>query len=109
VVYIDGYAGRGRYDDGTPASAERILKIAEYYKDRGIDVRLFFHETEPESFAVLNPVVDEYKARGIQAEASPEEVMKGLGKVITAAQGLPLFLFLDPCGVGIPFSGLTSS
>jgi three-Cys-motif partner protein len=107
VVYLDGYAGRGRYDDGTPASAERILKIAEYYKDRGIGVRLFFHETEPESFAALNPVVDEYKARGIQAEASPDEVMKGLGKVIAAARGLPLFLFFDPCGVGIPFSELT--
>jgi three-Cys-motif partner protein len=107
VVYLDGYAGRGRYDDGTPASAERILKIAEYYKDRGIGIRLFFHETEPESFAVLNPVVDEYKARGIQAEASPDEVIKGLDKVIDAARGLPLFLFLDPCGLGISFSELT--
>ena len=55
----------------------------------------------------LKPVVDEYKARGVQAEASPEEVIKGLGKVINAARGLPLFLFLDPCGVGIPFSELT--
>jgi hypothetical protein len=52
-------------------------------------------------------VVDEYKARGIQAEASPAEVIKGLSKVIVAARGLPLFLFLDPCGVGIPFSELT--
>jgi three-Cys-motif partner protein len=29
VVYLDGYAGRGRYDNGTPGSAELILKIAE--------------------------------------------------------------------------------
>jgi three-Cys-motif partner protein len=104
VVYLDGYAGRGRYEDGTPGSAERILQIAEEQSRRGISYRLFFHETERKNYAALKPVVDEYKARGVQAEASPEEVIKGLRKVIDAARGLPLFLFLDPCGVGIPFS-----
>ncbi len=107
VVYLDGYAGRGRYDDGTPGSAERILQIAEDQARGGITYRLFFHETKPENYAALKPVVDEYKARGVQAEASPAEVTKGLSEVIDTAQGLPLFLFLDPCGVGIPFSELT--
>lgn len=107
MVYLDGYAGRGRYDNGTPGSAELILKIAEDYGQRGISFRLFFHETKPKNYAALKPVVDEYKARGVQAEASPDEVIMGLGQVIDTAQGLPLFLFLDPCGVGIPFSELT--
>jgi three-Cys-motif partner protein len=108
VVYLDGYAGRGRYDNGTAGSAELILKVAEDYTGRGISFRLFFHETKRKNYAVLKPVVDEYKARGVQAEASPDEVIKGLGKVIDAARGLPLFMFLDPCGVGIPFSDLTA-
>ncbi len=86
VVYLDGYAGRGRYEDGTPGSAERILQIAEEQSRRGIGYRLFFHETERKNYAALKPVVDEYKARGVQAEASPEEVIKGLGKVIDAEQ-----------------------
>ena len=107
VVYLDGYAGRGRYDDGTPGSAELILRIAEDHGERGISYRLFFHETKPKNYAVLKPVVDDYKARGIQAEASPDEVTQGLGKVIDVARGLLLFLFLDPCGVGIPFCELT--
>jgi three-Cys-motif partner protein len=107
VIYLDGYAGRGRYDNGAPGSAELILKVAEDYKDRGISFRLFFHEKKRKNYVLLKPVVDEYKARGIQAEASPEEVIKGLGKVIDAARGLPLFMFLDPCGVGMPFSELT--
>jgi three-Cys-motif partner protein len=107
VVYFDGYAGRGRYDNGAPGSAELILKVAEDYQGRGISFRLFFHEKKRKNYAVLKSVVDEYKARGIQAEASPEEVTKGLGKVIDAASGLPLFMFLDPCGVGMPFSELT--
>lgn len=107
VVYLDGYAGRGRYDNGTPGSAELILKIAEDQGSRGISYRLFFHETDSKSYAALKPVVDEYKARGVQAEASPHGVTSGLSKVLVAAQGLPLFLFLDPCGLGIPFSDLT--
>jgi len=107
VVYLDGYAGRGRYDDGSPGSAELILQIAEYHGQRGISYRLFFHETDTQNYAALKPVVDEYKARGIQADASPAEVTQGLSKVIDAAQGLPLFLFLDPCGIGVPFSELT--
>ncbi len=106
VVYLDGYAGRGRYEDGNPASAELILKIAEYQGSRGISYRLFFHETDPKSFAVLKPVVDEYRARGVPAEASPDEAISGLSKVLTVAQGFPLFVFLDPCGLGIPFSDL---
>lgn len=105
VVYLDGYAGRGRYADGTPGSAERILQIA--VEPVGISYQLFFHETDPDNYAALKPVVDEYKARGVQAEASPAEVTAGLSRVIDAARGLPLFLFLDPCGLGIPFSDLT--
>jgi hypothetical protein len=47
-------------------------------------------------------VVDEYAARGVQAKASCAEVISGLSEVIAAAQGTPLFLFLDPCGAGHP-------
>src|ERR1700722_13864061 len=86
VVYLDGYAGRGRYDNGTPGSAELILKIAEDQGGRGISYRLFFHETDSKSYAALKPVVDEYKARGIEAEASPDEVASGLSKVLVAAE-----------------------
>jgi hypothetical protein len=32
-----------------------------------------------------------------------------LGQVITAANGLPLFLFLDPCGLGLPFPVLVET
>jgi len=107
VVYLDGYAGRGRYQDGSPASAERILQIAEQQVAQGINYRLFFYEPDPESFAALNGVVGEYVARGVQAEADDCEVIGGLDQVVVAAGGKPLFLFLDPCGLGIPFLVLT--
>ena len=55
LVYLDGYAGRGRYQDGSPASAELILKIAEFQGLRGIAYRLFFYEPDQASYEVLNP------------------------------------------------------
>jgi len=106
VVYLDGYAGRGRYEDGSPGPPERILQIAEGQRSVGINYRLFFYERDTESFTVLRTVVDEYVARGVKAEATNCEVISGLGQVIVAAEGMPLFLFLDPCGLGIPFSVL---
>jgi three-Cys-motif partner protein len=108
VVYLDGYAGRGRYQDGNPASAERILQIAEKQGVMGINYRLFFYESNLKSYAILKPVVDEYVARGIQAEVFRSEVIQGLEEVIDAAAGMPLFLFLDPCGLGVPFDVLVN-
>ena len=51
VVYLDGYAGRGLYADGSPASAEQILQIAENQGARGINYRLFFCERNCDSYA----------------------------------------------------------
>jgi three-Cys-motif partner protein len=109
VVYLDGYAGRGRYEDERPASAEQILQIAERQGAQGINYRLFFYERDPESFSVLEGVVGEYVARGVQAEAVDSEVISGLGQVVDAAVNKSLFLFLDPCGLGIPFSVLVKT
>jgi three-Cys-motif partner protein len=109
VVYLDGYAGRGRYQDGRPASAERILQIADQQRGHGINYRLFFYERNQESYDVLAGVVAEYVARGVQAEAEHSEVISGLGQVVAAANEKSLFLFLDPCGLGIPFSLLAGT
>jgi three-Cys-motif partner protein len=46
VVYLDGYAGRGRYEDETPGSAGRILQIAQHQGTLGIKYRLFFYELQ---------------------------------------------------------------
>ncbi len=109
VVCLDGYAGRGRYDDGRPASAERILQIAEKQGSNGINYRLFFHEQNLDSYLALEGVVGEYVARGVRAEAHHSEIIGGLDQVVAAAHDQPLFLFLDPCGLGIPFSMLTKA
>ena len=107
VVVLDGFAGRGRYLDGTPASAELILQAMENLK-RSRQVSAFFVEKNGKDHGALSAVVEEYVARGLLAKAMPGTVDEHLDAVVAAAAGVPLFLFLDPCGAGLPFSRLTA-
>jgi three-Cys-motif partner protein len=109
VVYLDGFAGRGRYDDGSPASPERILRIALHQGTKGtVAWSCFFVEAEEDSATELVQVVDEYAQQGVTATAHHGDVLDVLDDVVGAAGGCPLFLFLDPCGLGIPYDRLVS-
>jgi three-Cys-motif partner protein len=107
IVVLDGFAGRGRYPDGTPASAELILRAMESLR-RSRQVSAFFVEKNEKDFQELSAVVNEYVAQGLQASALLGVVDKHLDAVVTAANGVPLFLFLDPCGANLPFSRLAT-
>jgi three-Cys-motif partner protein len=109
VVFLDGFAGRGRYKDGSPASAERILRIAQGQGSSGtVYWTCFFVEREDESADELVAVVDEYARQGVSASAHHGDVLDVLDTVVATANGCPLFLFLDPCGLGIPYERLTT-
>ena len=105
LVVMDGFAGRGRYADGNPGSAELILRAVERLKESR-SVSTFFAETDRDNYRALAAVVGEYERKGLAARAlhGPAEVH--LASVVAAAQGVPLFLFLDPCGAMLPFSHL---
>ncbi|MFE4626008.1 three-Cys-motif partner protein TcmP [Streptomyces mirabilis] len=102
VVYLDGYAGEGRYESGEPASAEIALRVASYFRARGRTVECFFTEAQQKSFEKLQQVVEQYRARGVLAHAHRGEVDGVLDSVIQRAAREPLFLFLDPCGLALP-------
>lgn len=107
VVYLDGYAGKGRYEDGTPGSAERVLMIAADHQAKNL-VRwtCFFSEKHAPSYSRLEAVAAEYRARGVDARAFHGDVVGLVEQVLAAAVGRPLFLFLDPCGLALPFDRL---
>jgi three-Cys-motif partner protein len=107
VVVLDGFAGRGRYADGSPASAELILQAVESLR-QSRQVSAFFVEKSAKDYRALSGVVDEYVARGLQAKAWPGAVEDRLDAVVEAASGVPLFLFLDPCGANLPFARLAA-
>ena len=109
LVYLDGYAGRGRYDDGKPGSAERVLKIAMDQKARvNLAWKCYFVEADPSSSTALTTVVQEYVAAGVEAVGHHGGVLDVLDEVIADACGCPFFAFLDPCGLGVPMDRLTA-
>lgn len=107
VIILDGFAGRGRHSDGTPGSAELILKTA--VDQSRITWRCFFFENDSASHKVLQGVIDEYVELGVAAISQNSEVAPHLPEVLSAAQGLPLFMFLDPCGLGLPYETLVQT
>ena len=107
IVFLDGFAGRGRFRDGSPASAERILRMAyNQGVKRTVFWTCFFVERKRSDAAELATVVDEYVRQGVTATPHHGSVLEVLDDVIRAARGCPLFLFLDPCGLGIPYDRL---
>ena len=65
-------------------------------------------EKKPSDFKRLARVVAEYRARGARSEALPGDVVQYQPKVIEHATGVPLFMFLDPCGANIPYADLAA-
>ena len=110
VMYLDGYAGEGRYENGHPGSADRILTIAADHQARaGIRWTCFFAEKSAQSYSQLDSLIAEYRSRGVDARAYPGDVLGLMDQVLMAAAGRPLFLFLDPCGLALPFDRLVDA
>ncbi len=108
VVYLDGYAGEGRYESGEAASAEIALEVASHHHQQGLNLECFFVEQQAKSFARLNEVVETYQACGVYAQTRQGEVDDVLDDVVQQAVGVPLFLFLDPCGLCLPLERLVN-
>lgn len=106
VVYLDGYAGEGRYESGEAGSAEIALGVADHHRSVGLNLSCFFVEQQAKSFVRLQEVVRGYQARGVTAQAYRGEVDDVLDDVVRQAVGVPLFLFLDPCGLCLPMERL---
>jgi three-Cys-motif partner protein len=106
VVYLDGYAGEGRYESGEPASAEIALRVASHHRKLGLNLSCFFVEQQPKSYARLEEVVAIYRNSGVQAQAHHGGVDDVLDDVVRQAARVPLFLFLDPCGLCLPMARL---
>ncbi|MFE2823502.1 three-Cys-motif partner protein TcmP [Streptomyces sp. NPDC059271] len=103
VIYLDGYAGEGRYENGEPASAEIALRVASHFRARhGLTLECFFTEAQQKSYERLHEVVRHYTASGVTAHAHRGEVDGVLDSVVQRAAREPLFLFLDPCGLVLP-------
>ncbi|MFI2453618.1 three-Cys-motif partner protein TcmP [Streptomyces sp. NPDC019539] len=103
VIYLDGYAGEGRYESGESASGEIALQVArDLGANAGVTLECFFSEAQRKSFDRLSEVVQYYQTSGVRAYAHHGEVDGVLDQVVERAVREPLFLFLDPCGLVLP-------
>ncbi|MHA6627712.1 three-Cys-motif partner protein TcmP [Pseudonocardia sichuanensis] len=104
VVLVDGYAGAGRYEDGEPGSPALIAEAARTPALRGRLVECFFVEKDAPTYQSLCQVLTEVNNGGsLVWEARRGNVADHLDELLARAEGVPLFLFLDPFGLGLPF------
>lgn len=97
VIILDGFAGRGRYEDGTPGSPVYMGQLADKvhsWKDP-VDLRIFNIEAKPENHAELEASTQEWVSQGIITNYNAT-FSSALQEVLVQASSSPLFAFLDP-------------
>jgi len=105
---VDAFAGRGRHDDGTPASGEQMMLAAQKaagQKDP-VAISIFLVEQSRRDFVTLDSVADEYRATGLDIVTRHGSCADHLDEIDQKALGSSLFMFIDPCGALLPWTTL---
>ncbi|MGC4811602.1 three-Cys-motif partner protein TcmP [Micromonospora sp. DT228] len=102
VVFLDGYAGAGEYDDGQPGSPLLLSQCADFV-GKYRDVRGFFVEQDPGNFQNLQQVLAK-QGGAMQRELRQGSLDRHLPELLTLAKGASLFAFLDPFGPALDFN-----
>jgi three-Cys-motif partner protein len=109
VVFLDGYAGPGRYADGSPGSPLLAVRLAATAAGWRRAVECVFVEQNPSHFADLQ--------RCLTKEAPPElayrllngDVADHVSEVLSLVGSAPLLAFLDPFGTALDSNTLCST
>lgn len=99
LAFIDGYAGAGQYDDGTPGSPLLALdisgKIAAQSSPK--DLRCHFVEQQPEHAQTLRESIAQHPQRS-RAQVYEGGIEDHLDGILTHVGERPTLVFLDPFG-----------
>lgn len=112
VVYLDGYAGPGRYEpegdaaEGAPGSPLIAIRTAETVKAWRRDLYCVFVERKRAYADNLRDVLSEEADAELKYEVLQGDVASHLDYVLTVAASSPLFAFLDPFGTALPYGDL---
>lgn len=108
AVLVDGFAGRGRHDDGSAASSEFMMLAAQKAKAT-TQVDLFLIEKSRADYLKLDQVAEEYRSRGVDVQTRHGDCGAYLDEALASATGASLFLFLDPCGANLPWDQVVAA
>lgn len=107
VAFIDGYAGPGRYDDGSEGSGAMLLRHAHKHAPLPRNVELHFVEDDKKTVAKLRKLVAE-EGEGLKVTITDGDISQHLPELLKQCEGIPLFAYLDPCGLVIPLDEVAS-
>lgn len=98
-------------ENGKLGSAGQMLDFAvgQQYGRNSVPLSLFLCERDAESFKVLDQLCDKYRAKNIDVRTRRDDANAYLRDSLSEFSAMPAFLFLDPCGVGIPFEDLVAA
>lgn len=110
VEYVDGFAGAGRYESGREGSPLIAMRIARDHLERhGSRYNLHLFELNKERYDRLALLAKDFQEAGVSVSTQMGDVSSGLDGIVEAAGDRPLFGFLDPCGVGLPFDQVVAT
>lgn len=102
VVVYDAYSGPGRYGDDHPGSPALLVDTSVAL--RGLrNVHTVFSEKNPSHRAELQQMLDEFKIDRASYEIRAGNAEEEAPGVVQDAGTAPLFVFLDPFGLAVPF------
>lgn len=107
VVYFDGYAGPGRYDDGAPGSPLLAVRAASRTAKWGRQIECLFVESDPKLAANLSEVLQKEAPPELRYEVWTGDVSDYVVPALTRAGTDPLLAFLDPFGTPLAYEVLT--
>jgi three-Cys-motif partner protein len=114
IAYFDGFAGRGKYPDGSLGSPIIAIRVADALADHYNQIRFTFVEKDADNFANLTAVLDSERASlkhcgKMSFQTKNDEFGNVAGALLDliekwGASLIPSFFFIDPFGFsGVPF------
>jgi three-Cys-motif partner protein len=108
VYCIDGFAGKAKYGDNSPGSPLMLAHQADITARwaRPVDLRLINVEADPENYASLRYLTEQWEQRGVVINKRGEFASL-ITEIISEIGDAPALFFIDPYGpTAIPFSCL---
>lgn len=107
VVFLDGYAGPGRYDDGSPGSPLLAVETATRTAQWGREVTCLFVEKDPKTYNNLCSTLAQAAPSTMTYQVWPGDVADHVDAALAQAGQDPMLTFLDPFGTALDYPLLT--
>lgn len=109
VVLLDGYAGPGRYEDGTAGSPLLLVGTARKTSQWSRTARCLFCEADIDNATDLRRVLSAEAGDDLNYEVFDGPVEMWATGIVRDAGQSPMLTFLDPFGAALPYKLLTET